>query len=401
LAKNISAAEIAETDKKAKQLLKDLAGFQTELKNFREIKQRLGEVGNYNRKEPRRKPVKSQSGNIIPFPTVVKGEDATPSEKAGTGANVSSSISSTDLEQSLQEPPAEALEELLSQSNLSLPEETAAAIEATPVLEHFTVPEEDSTEDESGTGKLEVETPDRPLAQQAVRKVLDPAIEAEPRSMLPAEDTVSADAAIPEAEAKSLPPAAPSVAVAAPAESFETPPKPQPHAVRHGSQKDTEFDQGLLKELIKDYGEFDSYSTVSTTSTPAPENPSPSAAFKTVPPREAQLEETAEAPVKTANFDQEVRQLIKTYGKVDIYSTQGEDRKRLVTRSLVAAAVLGAALFGSYFFIFKESPKPVAPQVQSEPAAPQGDPVTAPSGDEKNAAKKANGNTANEIPNRR
>jgi hypothetical protein len=414
LAKNITTTEIAETDKKAKQLLKDLAGIQNELKTFKEIKQRLADVKNYNRRDLRRKPAKPQSGNIIPFPTALKAEDAPPSEKAVAGANVSSSISSSDLEQCFREPEAEAPEELLPQSNLSLMEDPASVIEATPVLEDFTaLSEEDGAEAESGSRieKLEVETPDeehealssRPLAEQPARKTLDPAIEAEPSSMLSAEDTVSANAAIPRAEPKSQPPAAPSAAVAAPAEAVETLPKPQPHAAPHGSQKNTEFDQSLLKELIKDYGEFDSYSTLSPASTPAPENLSPPAVFKSAPALEPHQQKTAEPSPRTADFDQEVRELIKTYGKVDIYSTEAGDRKRLVKRSLLAAAVLGAVFFGSYFFIFKEIPKQVAPQAQSEPVPPQSDPLASPSGDETNTpkAKKANGSTINEVPNKR
>jgi hypothetical protein len=418
LAKNITATEIAETDKKAKQLLKDLAGIQDELKNFKEIKQRLVEVRNYNRKDLRRKPAKPQFGNIIPFPTALKTEDPIlSSEKAVTGAAASSLISPAHLEQSFQEPEAGAPEELLLQRDLSLAEEQAAVIEATPVLEDFTgQSEEDATESESVSHiqKLELQTrdqegegrPSRSLLEEASQKAPEAVIEADvrPSSMLSAEETVSADAGVAGAEPKPQPPAAPSAVVeTAPAEAFETLAKPQQQAAPHRPQKDIEFDQGLLKELIKDYGEFDSYSSLSPAPTPAPENLSPPAAFKSAPALEPRQQETAEPSARTADFDQEVRELIKTYGKVDIYSTQADDRKRLVKRSLLAAAVLGAVFSGSYFFILKESPKQVAPQAQSEPASPQSDPLASPSGDEKNTskAKKGNGSTANEVPNRR
>ncbi|MGH7834546.1 MAG: hypothetical protein ACREQK_12945, partial [Candidatus Binatia bacterium] len=276
--------------------------------------------------------------------------------------------------------------------------------------------EEEAPESESVSHieKLEVKTrdqegedgPSKPLLEEASEKVLEPVIEVDvpPGSMLSAKDAVSADAGVPRVEPKPQPPAAPSPVVeAAPAAAFETLAKPQPQTAPHRSQKDIEFDQGLLKELIKDYGEFDSYSSLGPVATPAPENLSPRAAFKSVPALEPHRQETAEPSARTADFDQEVRELIKTYGKVDIYSTEADDRKRLVKRSLLAAAVLGAVFFGSYFFIFKESPKQVAPQAQSEPAPLPSDPLASPSGDEKNTpkAKKGNGSTANEVPNKR
>jgi hypothetical protein len=414
LAKNITAAEIAETDKKAKQLLKDLAGIQNELKNFKEIKQHLVEVRNYNRKDFRRKPAKPQSGNIIPFPTALKTEDPIlTSEKGVTGADTSSPISLSHLEQGFQEPYAS--EELPLQSDLSPAEQEAAVIEAIPVPEESTNQSWEDAEPESVSQieSLEVKTRDqedeglasRPFLEEASPKTLQPLIEADapPSSMLSTEDGRPVDAGVPEVEApRPQPPAAPSAASGThPAAVVETTAKPQP--APHRSQKDVEFDQGLLKELIKDYGEFDSYSSLRPASTTVPESVSPPARFKSTPALEPRQQETAEPSAKTADFDQEVRELIKTYGKVDIYSTQADDRKRLVKRSLVAAAVLGAVFVGSYFFIFKESPKQVAPQVQSEPASPESDPLAVPSDEEKNTskAKKGDGSTANEVPNRR
>jgi hypothetical protein len=417
LAKNISAAEIAETDKKAKQLLKDLAGIQNELKNFKEIKQRLAEARNFNRKDLRRKPAKPQSGNIIPFPTVLKTEEAILSpETTVAGEEAAPLISSAPLQEILQEPEAAATEELLLQGDLEPAGLQAGANEATPVLEDLTA---GSEEDATASGsiahipKLELQDrksegrPSDPVTDVASQKApVESVTQADvaPSSMLSARENVSADTEAPVVEPPPQSPATLSPLIdAAPAAGFETPAKRQAQAAPIGSQEDIDFDQGLLKELIKDYGEFDSYSTLSSASTAAAEEVSPPAAFKSAPALEPRRQETANPAARTADFDQEVRELIKTYGKVDIYSTQAEDRKRLVKRSLLAAAVLGSVLFGSYFFFFKESPKPAAPHAQSETASPQNEPPASPAADENNASKpkKGNGSTANDLPNRR
>jgi hypothetical protein len=140
----------------------------------------------------------------------------------------------------------------------------------------------------------------------------------------------------------------------------------KPSRIPQPSQKDAGFDQSFLRELIKDYGEFDSYSNLAATPEPSEEI---KAEAKTTAVARSQEEldsqERPESPARAANFEQEVKNLIQTYGKVDIYSTR-TDRKRIVKNTLVMGAVLLIVLIVSYFLLFKETPKEGMPQSRSE-----------------------------------
>ena len=113
-----------------------------------------------------------------------------------------------------------------------------------------------------------------------------------------------------------------------------------------------DFDQRLLDDLIKNYGEF---VASPATSTPAesPTTPSRPAHAQAVH-REVRMHEpeSIEKSVpnvrKNGQLDRDLKQIIKDYGERDLYSRQSSIN--LKTAGIAAFLLLGALVAGFYFF---------------------------------------------------
>lgn len=129
-----------------------------------------------------------------------------------------------------------------------------------------------------------------------------------------------------------------------------------PHGTTHsGSVKGKiDFDQRLLKDLIKDYGEFITYANIDTDDKTVPtsdqeiqsfQRPSePAVRNKTmVQPRQGHYE-------NEGDFDRNLRKLIEDYGQVDIYSNRAGIIKRTVKKAGIAALVLFVTSLASASF---------------------------------------------------
>jgi hypothetical protein len=111
------------------------------------------------------------------------------------------------------------------------------------------------------------------------------------------------------------------------------------------------FDQRLLDDLIKNYGEFASPAT--STPVEPPNTPSRPAHAQAVR-RELRMHEP-ESPeqsvpnlTKKGQLDRELKKIIKDYGEVDLYSRQSSIN--LKTAGIAAFLLLGALVAGFYFF---------------------------------------------------
>ena len=127
------------------------------------------------------------------------------------------------------------------------------------------------------------------------------------------------------------------------------------------------FDQRLLDDLIKNYGEF-----VASPATSTPVEPPTTPSRPAHPPavrRELRMHEP-ESPEqsvpnvrKNGQLDRELKKIIKDYGEVDLYSRQSPIN--LKTAGIAAFLLLGALVAGFYFFY-----SPNAPSVGDAPGAP-------------------------------
>ena len=111
------------------------------------------------------------------------------------------------------------------------------------------------------------------------------------------------------------------------------------------------FDQRLLDDLIKNYGEFASPAT----STPVePPTTSSRPAHAQAARRELRvhepesLEQSVPSLTKNGQLDRELKKIIKDYGKVDLYSRHSSIN--LKTAGIAAFLLLGALVAGFYFF---------------------------------------------------
>ncbi len=129
---------------------------------------------------------------------------------------------------------------------------------------------------------------------------------------------------------------------------------------KSASEDDADFDQRLLDDLIKNYGEFtilpsstpqdepkderksDPIRTTLRTSTSATVNPAPLANLP--------------SPRKDGDLDRKLKKLIKDYGEYDLYSRQTP--LKLKTGVIAAFVLLTLILSGFYFF---SSPKTAVP----------------------------------------
>ncbi len=128
------------------------------------------------------------------------------------------------------------------------------------------------------------------------------------------------------------------------------------------ASEEADFDQRLLDDLIKDYGEF----TILPSSTPKPEakkkpkpEPTPAtlrvkASGPVIPPTQPNLP----SPRKDGEIDRKLKKLIKDYGEYDLYSRQTPLKLKT---GVVAAFLVLTLIFSGFYFFSSPKPKPAAP----------------------------------------
>jgi hypothetical protein len=142
-----------------------------------------------------------------------------------------------------------------------------------------------------------------------------------------------------------------------------------------------DFDQRLLDDLIKNYGEF-----APTPNLPALIKPSANSAAKAnrqekhaaSKPRDEKFIKTDVPSLrKEGELDRQLKKLIKDYGEYDLYSQQSPIN--LKTGVIAAFLLLGAILAGFYFFSTPKStytpPSPVTGHSASDSSRASGTPV--------------------------
>jgi len=117
----------------------------------------------------------------------------------------------------------------------------------------------------------------------------------------------------------------------------------------------TDFDQKLLDDLIKNYGEFVASPQLPTTVEPLDQSQKPqSQSGSQVTNRPHPLIDRNLLTQKThVELDRKLKKLIKDYGQVDLYPQQSSFKTKI--RAVGAFIVLGAVLGGIYYF---STPKP-------------------------------------------
>jgi hypothetical protein len=140
-----------------------------------------------------------------------------------------------------------------------------------------------------------------------------------------------------------------------------------------------EFDQRLLNDLIKDYGEF----VIPSSPAPAEEAaraPRPTQSSRPKTSAEFPLNEnvtvqrTLPATRQEGDLDRKLKKLIKDYGEYDLYS--GHTSKKYRTGVVAAFAILALALAGIYFFSPSRDELPMMPSpiIRSDTAKPTAQP---------------------------
>jgi hypothetical protein len=131
--------------------------------------------------------------------------------------------------------------------------------------------------------------------------------------------------------------------------------KQEEHATetKGGNTAGADFDQRLLDDLIKNYGEFVASPTASAQAE-APTAPSRPPRAQPVH-RDLGTPETTQAPGsgvpgvrREGQLDRELKKIIKDYGEVDLYSRQSPINFKIA--GIAAFLLLGALVAGFYFF---------------------------------------------------
>ena len=135
----------------------------------------------------------------------------------------------------------------------------------------------------------------------------------------------------------------------------------------HTASEEADFDQRLLDDLIKDYGEF----TIVPSSTPkreAKKEPKlePTTATRVQRPATVNLPTQPNLPSqrKDGELDRKLKKLIKDYGEYDLYSRQTP--LKLKTGVVAAFLVLTLIFSGFYFFSSSKSAVPTSASSTSQ-----------------------------------
>jgi hypothetical protein len=152
----------------------------------------------------------------------------------------------------------------------------------------------------------------------------------------------------------------------------------------HTASEEADFDQRLLDDLIKDYGEF----TIVPSSTPkreAKKEPKlePTTATRVQGPATVNLPTQPNLPSqrKDGELDRKLKKLIKDYGEYDLYSRQTP--LKLKTGVVAAFLVLTLIFSGFYFFSSSKSAVPTSASStsQSQSSADTASKATPPNGE--------------------
>ena len=152
----------------------------------------------------------------------------------------------------------------------------------------------------------------------------------------------------------------------------------------HTASEEADFDQRLLDDLIKDYGEF----TIVPSSTPkreAKKEPKlePTTTTRVQGPATVNLPTQPNLPSqrKDGELDRKLKKLIKDYGEYDLYSRQTP--LKLKTGVVAAFLVLTLIFSGFYFFSSSKSAVPTSASStsQSQSAADAASKETPPNGE--------------------
>ena len=132
---------------------------------------------------------------------------------------------------------------------------------------------------------------------------------------------------------------------ASPSETEESVGTPPPKAAPAG-RRPVDFDQRLLDDLIQNYGEFAVSPNLPATLEPEPNRQSTAGGGRVDPQsiRKSQLPLNK----KDADLDRQLKQIIKDYGEYDLYSQQSPIN--LKKGVLLAFALLAVLFFAFYFF---------------------------------------------------
>ena len=131
--------------------------------------------------------------------------------------------------------------------------------------------------------------------------------------------------------------------------------KQEEHAAetQGGDTAGADFDQRLLDDLIKNYGEFVTSPTASAQAE-APTAPSRPPRAKPVhrdlgtPETKQSLDPSIPSVRKEGQLDRDLKKIIKDYGDVDLYSRRSPINYKIV--GIAAFLLLGALIAGFYFF---------------------------------------------------
>ncbi len=139
------------------------------------------------------------------------------------------------------------------------------------------------------------------------------------------------------------------------------------HEVQFDTHAATDFDQQLLDDLIKNYGEFATFSEPHASLKPLPNGTvdfefNGDKAPPLIPPTSStpstDFGNSAPVPVrKEGELDVRLKKLIKDYGEYDLYSR--ESPLKLKT-GVIGALILLAAILAAFYFL--SSPKPTLPE---------------------------------------
>jgi len=135
----------------------------------------------------------------------------------------------------------------------------------------------------------------------------------------------------------------------------------------HTASEEADFDQRLLDDLIKDYGEF-TFVPSSTPKREAKKEPKlePTTATRVQRPATVNLPTQPNLPSqrKDGELDRKLKKLSKDYGEYDLYSRQTP--LKLKTGVVAAFLVLTLIFSGFYFFSSSKSPVPTSASSTSQ-----------------------------------
>jgi hypothetical protein len=269
---------------------------------------------------PRPKKVSTENSEYLtPAAAVTLGQDEGLQSETDRTADHQEKTSDVDLENRAPEMDEALLPDLTSDPTLAThPEANEAPISPATTADDSELPQEDFPSHSS----------EADLARSEIARIF-------------AEDFNQ----VPEGEATEL------LATAPPFEFA----KQEEHATetKSGDSGGADFDQRLLDDLIKNYGEFVA-SPAASAHAEAPTAPSRPPRAQAVP-RELRKPETkpsldpsVPSVRKEGQLDRELKKIIKDYGEVDLYSRQSPINYKIA--GIAAFLLLGALIAGFYFF---------------------------------------------------